>query len=455
MANEPASSKKKPLFYRGLDIGALFGLALLAIVLKPYHRSGLVRWSVRSALKKQSVIRRVAIFIPSLGMGGAQRQLASFLQYLDRSRWHPVVVTLDTLDTFFEADVRAQGVEIIKLNPQCRFTHTGVVVQLIRYLAANPAHVLHSWLHYAVALGTVAGGVVGIPAVIGSYRSERPSLFPWFYPRWQRGIDILTARVQDLVIGNSDAVSREAQAWAFVPRAKLATVYNGIEVAPLKPVSPEHRKVLFDELGIPLDGCLVGTVGRLFPEKDQITLIDAAAQVCRARPGVHFVIIGEGSSRPLLEARIRFLKVSDRVHLAGGRKDAVEWMQVMSVFVLTSLSEGFPNVLLEAARAGVPTVTTAAGGAAEVVLDGVTGYVVPCRDSQGLAERILELLSNPARGGELARAATVRLRTCFDAKLIAKAIEDCYDRVESEKGRPGVHTGLSPKKAGPIAVGYR
>ena len=245
-----------------LDVAGLFSLAGMALgirVLRTVWRRVLLS---PSGGEGGDGGRRLALFIPSLGMGGAQRQLVSFLAHLDRGRWEPEVVTLDMPDKFFEAAVRAHGVPIQYLNSQSDYWMCGVVWRLTRYLRRRPCLVLHGWLHYAAMLGSIAGALAGTPAVVGSFRSERPGLFPWFYPKWQRGIDILTARLHDLLIANSDAVRRENRRWALVRDRKFVTIYNGIDIEGVASGHGAAAAEVRSSLQIPRDVPLIGIVGR-------------------------------------------------------------------------------------------------------------------------------------------------------------------------------------------------
>ncbi len=408
------------------DLLGLFALAGGALALKGGRavRTLLVRSSPGEA---RPVGRRpVVLFIPSLGLGGAQRQLASYLKHLDRSRWAPAVVTLTTPDRFFEPVIQSLDVPITYLDPYRRFEKIGVVRQLIGHLRAQPCYVLHGWLHYAAALGAIAGTIAGTPVIVGSLRSERPGRFPWFYPKWQRGIDVLTAPLQTCLIANSQAVREEHRRWAFTSAGRCRTVYNGIEVDETGVSDGVRRDRLRAELCLPAGAPCVGIVGRLSREKDHATFLRAAQIIGRSRPDARFLIVGDGPMRPEIESAIRHLGLSGRAAVLGERRDALALIGLLDVLVLTSTSEGLPNVLLEAAVLETAVVTTAAGGAAEVVLDGETGLVVPCGDAEGIARCVLGLLQDESVRKRLAAAALDRARTYFSADRAAAAIQACY-----------------------------
>lgn len=408
---------------RWMDVALLFVLAGLALVVRGLH----VVWPRKMASGSHSTAatpERVVLFIPSLGVGGAQRQLLTFLTHLDRTRWTPELVTLNMPDKFFEEPVRALGVPVTYLNPAQDFWLCGLVWRLVQHLRSHSVSIIHAWLHYAAMLGAVAGALAGTPVIIGSFRSERPGRFPWFYPKWQRGIDILTAPLQTALIANSDAVRLEHRQWSWAADSKLVTIYNGID--PIPEPTQDQQRALRAELDLPYEVSLVGIVGRLSLEKDHRTFLDAARFVLNRRPDTQFLIVGEGPLRRQVEADIQRWGLTGAVKILGERKDAMALIRLLDVLVLTSRSEGFPNVLLEAAAGGTAVVTTAAGGAAEVVEDGRTGFVVPCRNSWAVGERVLQLLMKPDMRSRFAEAAQRRAATVFAADEAADAIEACY-----------------------------
>ena len=407
------------------DVAGLFALAGLALGYRLLNGIG-VNPTGRCHQAKTPGPQRLVLFIPSLGVGGAQRQLVSFLRHVDRTKWEPELVTLEMPDKFFEPMVRALDVPIRYLNPRGDFCMSGIVRRLTDHLRRHPCAVLHSWLHYAAALGAIAGNLAGVPMIVGSLRSERPSRFPWFYPRWRRAIDILTTPLQTRIIANSSAVREENRRWAFIPRKKLVTVYNGIDLGLLEIPARDLLAQLKRELGLPAPAPVVGIVGRLFPEKDHATFLQAARLISDRRPDAHFLIIGEGTLQESVQMEIKRLGLDGQVHVLGNRKDVLALIRLMDVYVLTSVSEGFPNVLLEAGAIGTAIVTTAAGGAVEIVVDGETGYVVPVGDATAVAQRVTELLNDPGLRRRFGEAMGERTRSLFSAGRMASAIEGVY-----------------------------
>jgi glycosyltransferase involved in cell wall biosynthesis len=150
------------------------------------------------------------------------------------------------------------------------------------------------------------------------------------------------------------------------------------------------RRRIRDEIGIPDEAWVVGTVGRLAPEKDQALLIEAMAPLLSA--GRRLVIVGEGAERDALRARIARTPGGRYVHMLGEREDVEDILAAFDAFALTSRTEGLPLVLLEAMAAGLPVLSTAVGGIPDLVNDGLTGLLSRAGDRTSLT-RQLECLS--------------------------------------------------------------
>ena len=147
------------------------------------------------------------------------------------------------------------------------------------------------------------------------------------------------------------------------------------------------------------------------PHKGQRHLIEAAALVVRKVPDARFVIAGEGELRPALERQIKEHRLEKHVLLAGFRPDVLSLHKAFDIFVMSSITEGLGTSLLDAMAAAKPIVATATGGIPEVVVDGVTGILVPPRDDAAMADAIVRLLKDadaaaangPRRPGARAR----------------------------------------------------
>jgi len=164
-------------------------------------------------------------------------------------------------------------------------------------------------------------------------------------------------------------------------------------------------------LGIPQDAPLVGGVFRFYPEKRPLLWVEVAARVIRANPESWFVLFGQGILKQDIAEMARRRGIADRLLMPGITGEVLSVMRALDVFLLTSSGEGVPNVVIEAQWAGTPVVATRAGGVAEALELGVSGWIVDPPDPDRLAGCVNRLLADPgarsrarAAGPELVRA---------------------------------------------------
>ncbi len=165
------------------------------------------------------------------------------------------------------------------------------------------------------------------------------------------------------------------------------------------------------------------------PHKGQRHLIEAAALVVRKVPDARFVIAGEGELRPALERQIKEHHLEKHVLLAGFRPDVLSLHQAFDIFVMSSITEGLGTSLLDAMAAARPIVATTTGGIPEVVVDGVTGFLVPPRDDAAMAAAIVKLLKDPDLRQRMGQAGLARARERFSAERMLKETLLVYQRV--------------------------
>jgi len=181
---------------------------------------------------------------------------------------------------------------------------------------------------------------------------------------------------------------------------RIEVIHNAIRSDWGQP-NPASAPALRAELGIPPDRSIILIVGRLSREKDHLTLLDAVHQL-PAGTSPHLLLVGDGPERPRIEAKIRAFNLSGRVTLAGQRDSAQPFYGIASIAVLSSLTEGSPNALLEAMSAGVPTVATRVGGVPEIAEDGQSALLVRPSNIPEMRDAIHRLLTDTSLAQRLA-----------------------------------------------------
>ncbi|HYP20392.1 MAG TPA: glycosyltransferase family 4 protein [Chloroflexia bacterium] len=230
----------------------------------------------------------------------------------------------------------------------------------------------------------------------------------------------------DAIICVSEGV-RRTYAEAGVPEDKLRVVLNGIPITPERHDSNTAACRVRTELGLDPGSRLVLTVGRLTEQKGYTYLLDAACIVAAELPGTHFLLAGEGPLERQLRARAGACGASSNVHFLGPRPGVAHLMSACDLFVLPSLFEGLPLVVLEAMSAGRAVVATHVCGTEEAVADAVTGRLVPARDPNALAEAITYALLNHEVRDAWGVAGRERVNVQFTASRMAGEVAAIYD----------------------------
>lgn len=314
------------------------------------------------------------------------------------------------------SEVEEMGVEALPL-PWGPALDLRAVARLAR--EAGGWDLLHAHSSHALQAAVLALAASGSPSrLVAARRLDYPLSSPGV---WRRA---------DLVLAVSRAVRRVAVSSGLDPR-RVRVVHDGIEPEELL---PPRSGTLREAAGARAGDPLVGAVGALVGHKDHRTLVRAAARVAEERPGVRFVVAGEGPLRGELEALVRELGVGDRFALPGHVPDVARSMGDLDLFVMCSREEGLGSAALEAMAVGVPAVVTRAGGLVDAAGDAVP--TVPPEDPDALAAEILRLLDDPGARQRIATAGRRRVEERFTAARSAAATVAAYrDVLASERRR--------------------
>lgn len=236
-------------------------------------------------------------------------------------------------------------------------------------------------------------------------------------------------------IGISQSVRRHFVDQIPSLSTRFDVVPYGIDPSPMESVSPEVRSELRREWGVDNDTVLFGTVARLVPIKALHVLLEGFAKLHVSQPhtSMRLVLIGAGPLEADLKQRALELGLDDSVIWAGFRQDIPVVMNALDVFVLTSLSEGFGLVLLEAMSASKPVISTNVSALPEIVLEGETGLMVPPENPDALAKSMLVLVSDALLRERLGKAGHARVVSNFSLDAMWAKTMEIYERVLQDK----------------------
>ncbi|MEU8245996.1 glycosyltransferase [Nonomuraea sp. NPDC048916] len=362
-------------------------------------------------------LRRVALLIGHLEVGGTQKQLSLLAREL-RHAGVEVHVLLLSRGGPHEQALRDAGVHVHQLG-FVRGAGAGNIrafARMVGLLRRLRPDVLHAFLRHSYLLGAPAARLAGVPVVVAGRRNESR-----LDPRqsWSLALERVTARITDHVVVNAEALARDAVSIG-VPAAKLTVIYNGLPAAAFDPAEPEH---------VGTDFPVLVCVARLSEEKGHRFLLDALALLARRGRPCTLVLAGDGPERGRLEKQAADLGVD--VRFLGDRMDSAGLLARADVVLLASLTEGLSNSVMEAMAAGRPIVATSVGGNPELLQD--RGILVRESDSAALADGIGRLLDDPELAGALAAAARLWARENFDTRVMFDEHLDLYRRLLAER----------------------
>ena len=374
---------------------------------------------------------RVAHIITKLELGGAQQVALFTVAQLNRTKFAPILITGEPglLDDEARAIADLEFHRIPSLVRPIRPWSDGIALyQLTRLLIRLRPTIVQTHSSKAGLLGRWAARLAGVPIILHYVHGYgfTPAQQPWLrrlliWGERRTGCittKVFTASSVNLRQGVELGLFAEDQALWLPPGVDLEAIRRRrVDVA-------RKRR----ELGLESPSPLVGMVAPLKPQKAPVDFVRMAAAIHQQRPDVRFLLVGDGELRQSVTDEIHRTGLNDMVLLTGWRRDVLDLLRCLDVFVLTSRWEGLPRVYLEALTSGVPVVGTRVDGAPDVIRDGVNGFLVEPGDVPRLAERVLWLLHHPVHAKQMGLRGT-HLPIQFDCHEMVRGQEEVYDQL--------------------------
>lgn len=370
---------------------------------------------------------RIQFLTTSLMRGGAEIQVMLLACAL-KERGHEVEVISMIEPEALTEELAAKRIPVVSLRMKQGHTDPGAVFRLRHHIHKFEPDVVHSHMVHANLLARVTRLITRMPVLISTAHSthEGSRLFDLAY-RFTDRLATLTTNV------SAAAVQRYVEA-RLAPENRIRIMPNGIHTDTFCE-SPLKRDQTREVLRLGSSFCWLAA-GALHESKDYPTLLQAFALVIHEKPGVRLLIAGEGPELAKLKQLIMDLHLTDNVTLLGLRSDIAALMNAADAYVMSSVWEGLPLVLLEAAASSLPMVVTRVGGNAEIVEEAANGSVVPASDPYSLAAAMLQLQQAPAaeRAGMGERGRTLVTRK-YEIGQVAPAWLDVYRELLGSRQR--------------------
>ncbi len=293
-------------------------------------------------------------------------------------------------------------------------------------LAGVKVDVIHSHCQFGDPLAMALRNTLGAKHLLRTVHNEKE------WPRRPERRWLFSGGIAPVAFQHEIGVSQQVvdtlnrRPFARLLKKRALLCYNAVNLERFAvPPSAETVAAYREALGVPPTATIIGSVGRLEPQKGYDVLIDAMPAIIAAHPECHLVIAGDGTLGPALRARATTSPAADHIHLVGAQPQIERLFGVLDLFVSSSLWEGLPTVLLESIAAGVPIVATDVSGSRELIRAGYSGWLAPAGNAAALAEQVnLAIAELPMRRVVAERAKEILPR--FDIREAARFHTDLY-----------------------------
>ena len=375
---------------------------------------------------------KIVWFIDSLGMGGAERLLPPYLQTL---RSHALDIRVCTFQVRqgnpIARHLEALGLPV-DLLPIANLRDLTAIPRLYRYLGHHRPQLVHTQLEFANTLATLAARLRRLPSLstlhtidplTGRDKQSRRLRLMWRVLGWGA----------KRLIAVSEGVRRHYIAHFPALAGRFLTLYNGIELERFRPRPETERLTYRQRYQLPPTTPILLTVAVLRQPKGIQYLLQALPAIRQALPETRYVVVGGGDYEAPLKQLAHELGVAEQVLFAGSQDNIPEWLALSDLFVLPTLDDALPTVLMEAMAAGLPIIASAVGGVPEMVTDGQNGLLLRPGQPTLLAEQTIALLANPTLRHQLGQNGRLIAQQRFNLATQAQTLTQLYLRVMSDE----------------------
>ena len=369
---------------------------------------------------------KVCHVINRLSSGGAQQVVCDIVRNAPN-----VEHTICCLEPSLSCDLEGVNARIVELSGRFKFDPL-MMIRFRQFVNNNSFDVLHLHLPYSQIVGRTISTITGVNRIVSTFHSPPEKFHPL-----TRTLERITRPRDTVSVAVSKGVQRANTSNACVytggDPGQWCTIFNGIDVEAFNSkVNREDTNSLEEKYEIS-DGPVFLNVSRYIPEKSQRDAIDAMVHVVDEYPSATLFIAGRGPLKNDLRQRVADRGLEDNVKVPGfvSQEELYAHYSLSDAFVLSSVSEGFGIVLIEAMAARLPVVATDIPGVNEVVSDGETGRIVPPRSPKSLAAALLKVVETEEQCAAYGAAGYDRALRLFDARTMADSYTQIYEHVVS------------------------
>jgi glycosyltransferase involved in cell wall biosynthesis len=358
-----------------------------------------------------------------LDIGGLQQVIVNLCRTIDRERFDVSVLCLRHLGEFVPV-VEKLGIEVVLLPQKQNGVDYLSFLKVAKLLREKRIDVIHTHNTQPLVDGTLGALLAGVKTIVHTDHSrEFPDKRRYMFAEW------LLSHFVYKMVGVSKPTSRDLITYERISPSKVVTILNGIDGSSFD-VSVDRQKKR-KELGIRGEGPVIGLGVRLSEEKGVAYLLRAMPEIIKRYPDINLVIAGKGASEKDLKREAADLGIEKNTLFIGPRLDMPEVLKVLDLYILPSLREGLPTILLEAMAAGCPIVATDVGGNHTAITHGESGSLVEPKNPGALAAEIVRVLGDEQLRNRYAERGLELFKSNFTAQAMTAQYEKLYLRKDT------------------------
>lgn len=377
-------------------------------------------------------------------VAGSERNIIHLLNHIDPNNFELIAASF--ISGKIGQDMRKKGFTVFQLNRGGIYTYNGIrnILYLYKLIREKKISLILTYHESSDFFGLLLSRLCHVPVI-----SNRRDM--GFKTRWHHKIAYkIFGKLFSAVITVSDAVREEMIKHNWFHPDRIFTIYNGIDTEEYK--GADKKEKIKEVIGIEDGHSVVGLIANLRKIKGIKYFIEAASIVKKTDSRVKFLIIGadmneSGCTKDELELFAKKCNVDKEVHFLGKRTDIPDIISIMDIGVVSSLSEGFSNAILEYMAASKPVVATDVGGNREAVIHGETGLLVSPKNAIALAEAILSIVKDKEMAFQYGTAGKKRIEENFKLRMMIRKYEELFEKVNIEpKYHPILRSFLAPER---------
>lgn len=360
------------------------------------------------------------IITHDLAIGGLQRVVVSICKTIDRNRFNVSVLCLNELGEF-APDIEEMGINVHLLQKKKSKVDYLSFLKVAKILINNEIEIIHTHNTQPLIDGTLGAMLSKVKTIVHTdHARDFPDKRRYMFLEW------LLSHYIYKVVGVSDHTVENLIKYEKISKEKTVSIMNGIDESLYEiDVKKEEMK---KELGIKKCGPVIGLGVRLTKQKGIIYLLQAMKIILQKIPNISLIIAGSGPLENDLKKATLDMCIQESVYFIGPRLDMNRVLKYLDLYVLPSLWEGLPMVLLEAMAAGCPIVATNVGGNSMAIKHGHNGSLIEAKNVELLASEVIKMLQNEDLRHKYVRNSHEIFRECFSARIMTEKYEKLYLR---------------------------